>query len=32
VYNILDRCFTEAEAESLARTYNAIELYEASAY
>ena len=32
VYNVVERCSTEAEAESLARAYNAIELYEASAY
>jgi hypothetical protein len=32
VYNILDRCFTKAEAESLARAYNAIAIYEADPY
>jgi hypothetical protein len=32
VYNILDRCFTKAEAESLARAYTAIAIYEADPY
>lgn len=27
VYNILDRCFTKAEAESLARAYSDINAY-----
>ena len=32
VYNVVERCYTEAEAESLARAYNAIAIYEADAY
>ena len=32
VYNVVERCATEAEAESLARAYNAIAVYEADPY
>jgi hypothetical protein len=32
IANIVERCWTEAEAESLARAYNAIAIYEADPY
>jgi hypothetical protein len=32
VYNVVERCANEIEAESFARAFNAIEVYEASAY
>lgn len=32
VANVIERCYTEAEAESLARAYNAIAIYEADPY
>jgi len=32
IANVVERCYTEAEAESLARAYNAIAIYEADPY
>jgi hypothetical protein len=32
VANVIERCYTEAEAETLARAYNAIAIYEADPY
>ena len=32
VANVIERCYTEAEAESRARAYNAIAIYEADPY
>lgn len=32
VANVIERCYTEAEAESLARAYTAIAIYEADPY
>ncbi|CAB4159281.1 hypothetical protein UFOVP713_70 [uncultured Caudovirales phage] len=32
VYNVVERCANEFEAESFARAYNAIAIYEADPY